>query len=73
MHSAKVFSIKVVFSLSRVFDYLKFIFSEKATNIEKNLHCRFDIVKCQMDGEDFVNFCGLLRKHERRFKATLFK
>ena len=20
--------------------------------------------KCQIDGEDFVNFCGLLRKHE---------
>ena len=19
---------------------------------------------CQIDGEDFVNFCGLLRKHE---------
>ena len=20
--------------------------------------------KCQIDGEDFVNFCGLLRKHK---------
>ena len=20
--------------------------------------------KCQIDGEDFVNFCGLYRKHE---------
>ena len=20
--------------------------------------------KCQINGEDFVNFCGLLRKHE---------
>ena len=38
--------------------------------------------KCQIDGEDFINFCGLLRKHELysseyiktnfKFKTDLF-
>ena len=41
------------------------MFSEKATKIDKifivNLTVRSN---CQIDGEDFVNFCGLLRKHE---------
>ena len=40
-------------------DCLKFTFSEKATKIDKIF-----TVDCQIDGEDFVNFCGLLRKHE---------
>ena len=26
--------------------------------------------KCQIDGEDFVNFCGLLRKHELYHVST---
>ena len=30
--------------------------TEKITEAEK--------VKCQIDGENFVNFCGLFRKHE---------
>ena len=37
--------------------FLKFTFSEKAT---KMTVCS----NRQIDGEDFVNFCGLLRKHE---------
>ena len=36
--------------------YIKFMFFKKATKIDK-------IFKSQIDGEDFVNFCGLLRKH----------
>ena len=47
---------------------IKFMLSKKVTKInEMNLHHRFDIVsssKCQINGEDFVNFSGLLRKHE---------
>ena len=40
------------------FTFIKFIFSKKAT-VDLTL-CS----KCQIDGEDFVNFCGLLSKHE---------
>ena len=44
---------------------VKFMFSKKATKIDKIL--TVDLTLCskyQMDGEDFVNFCGLLRKHK---------
>ena len=60
---------------------LKFMFSEKATNLMKSspaiwYHIRTDCPflngtgfepvfrRRQIDGEYFVNFCGLLRKHE---------
>ena len=45
--------------------------SKKATkiyeiyNVDKTLYS-----KCQIDGEDFVNCCGLLRKH--KLQSTLF-
>ena len=38
---------------------LKFMFSKKATKSDKVVSS-----KCQIDVEDFVNFCGLLRKHK---------
>ena len=41
------------------------MFSKKATKIDEIF--TFDMTlccKCQIDGEDFVSFCGLLRKHE---------
>ena len=44
---------------------LKSIFSKKATKFDKIFI--FDLTlcsKCQIDGEDFVNFCGFLRKQE---------
>ena len=44
---------------------VKFAFSKKATKFNKIF--TFDLTlcsKCQIDGKDFVNFCGLLRKHE---------
>ena len=44
---------------------LKFMFSKKATKIDKIF--KVDLAlwsKRQIGGEDFVNFCGLLRKHE---------
>ena len=49
------FSVKIV----------KFMFSKKATKIDKI--CTVYLTLCskfQIKSEDFVNFCGLLRKHE---------
>ena len=44
---------------------LKFMFSQKATKIEEIFTVDLTLCsKCQIDGEDFVNFCGLLRKYE---------
>ena len=46
-------------------DVVKFVFSKKATKIDEVF--TFDLTlcsKCQIDGEDFINFYGLLRKHE---------
>ena len=41
------------------------MFSEKATKIDELFTVDLTLCsKCQIDGEDFVNFCGLLRKHE---------
>ena len=45
---------------------LKFIFSKKATKIDKIftvdlMHTTYR----QINGEDFINFCGLPREHER--------
>ena len=41
---------------------VKFMFSKKATKIDEIFLTVFS--NCQIDGEDFINFCGLLRKHE---------
>ena len=42
---------------------LKFTFSKKATKIDKIFTVNLTICSNhQIDGEDFVNFCGLLRK-----------
>ena len=48
------------------------MFSKKARKIDKifTVDLTLCISKCQIDGEDFVNFCGLLRKHELYKKAT---
>ena len=44
---------------------LKFMFSKKATKIDKIFTVDLTLCsKCQIDGEDFVDFGGLLRKHE---------
>ena len=45
--------------------YLKFIYSEKATKILRNLPPTFDhSTYGQKLGEDFAKFCGLLRIYE---------
>ena len=44
---------------------VKFMFSEEATKIDKIFTVDLtSCSKCQIDSYDFVNFCGLLRKHE---------
>ena len=44
---------------------IKFMFSKKVTKIDKIFTVDLTLFsKCQIDGEDFVNVCGLLRKHE---------
>ena len=45
---------------------LKFVFSKKATKIDKifTVDLTLTLSKRQIDGEDLVNFCGLLREHE---------
>ena len=41
------------------------MFSKKATKIDKIFIVDLKVTKyCQIDGEDFVNFCGLLRNRE---------
>ena len=44
---------------------MKFMFSKKATKIDKIFSIKLTLCsKCQIDGEDFFNFCGLHRKQE---------
>ena len=44
---------------------LKFVFSKKATKIDKVFIVDLTVCsKCQIDGENLVKFCDLLRKHE---------
>ena len=44
---------------------VKFIFSKKATKIDEIFTVDLTLCsKCQIDGEDFVDFCGPPRKHE---------
>ena len=41
------------------------MFSKEATKIDKIFTVDLTVTTyCQIDGEDFVNFCGLLRKRE---------
>ena len=41
------------------------MFSKKSTKIDEIFTVDLTLCsKCQIDGEDFGNFCGLLRKHE---------
>ena len=42
------------------------MFSKKATKVDE-IYLTVTTY-CQIDGEDFVNFCGLLRKRELYFK-----
>ena len=45
--------------------FIKFVFSKKPTKLDEIFTVELTLCsKCQIDGEDFVKFCGLLRKHE---------
>ena len=49
----------------RKFEFLKFMFSKKATTFDEIFTVDLTICsKFQNDGEDLVNFFGLLRRHE---------
>ena len=44
---------------------LKFVFPKKATKIDEIFTVDLTLCsKCQIDGEDFVDFCDLLGKRE---------
>ena len=44
---------------------VKFMFSKKATKMDKIFTVDLTLrSKYQIDGEDFINICGLLREHE---------
>ena len=44
---------------------LKFMLSKKATKIDEIFTVDLTLCSnCQINGEDFVIFCGLLKKHE---------
>ena len=52
--------------------FVKFVFSKKATKFDKIFTVDLTLTtNCQIDGEDFLNFCGLLRKHE--LQTSTFK
>ena len=54
--------------------FLKFKFSKKAKKIDNII--TFDLIlyiKCQINSEDFVNFCGLLRIHKLSCSAVVHK
>ena len=46
--------------------YIKFMFFQKATKIDEIFTADLTLssTKCQINGEDFINFCGLLINHE---------
>ena len=57
---SKVVSV-VVFVMAIV---VKFVFSKKATKFDKILTVDLTLTTyCQIHGEYFINFCGLIRKH----------
>ena len=52
-------------TISHELHVVKFMFSKKATKIDKIFTVDLTLCsKSQIDGEDFVFFCGLLGKHE---------
>ena len=61
----KFISLKIQFFLFDHIGVLKFMFSKKATKIDEIFTVDLTLgSKCQIDGEDFFNFCGLLKKRE---------
>ena len=71
-HNYIIFEEKIIITgipISSAFQtrilFIKFVFSKKATKIDKIFTVDLTLTtQCQTHGEDFVNFCGLLRKYE---------
>ena len=60
-----VFSIRIRYLAYPTDRSLKFILSEKATEIDQIFTVDLTLCsKCQIDGENLVNFYGLHGKHE---------
>ena len=59
-------TVRILTYLSKLSPLLvKFTFSRKATKIDKIFSVNLTLCsKFQIDDEDSINFCGLLRKHE---------
>ena len=76
MHKNRI-SVHIIFALLKKGPSfggfaLKFTFSEKATKINKIFTIHLTVCSNrQIDGEDFVSFCGLLRKHELYFAIII--
>ena len=52
--------------------WLKFIFSKKATKFDEIFTIDLTLYsKCQIDGEDFVNFCGFLENMNFTYVAMV--
>ena len=63
--SGGVFLILPNFSQHTHETFIKFVLSKKATKIDEILTVDLTLTtQCQIHGEDLVNFCGLLKKHE---------
>ena len=61
-------------NVTKVKKSVKFMFSKKATKIDKIFAVDLMVTTyCQIDSENFVNFCGLLRKCERKRGKYLLK
>ena len=57
--------VRKVVSKNLISIVVKFMFSKKATKNDEIFTVDLTLCsKCQIDLEDFVDFCGLLRKHE---------
>ena len=60
----KVNKVMFVFEKEHDLLLLKFMFSKNAKKIDEIFTVNLTLCsKCQIDGEDFIIFCGLLRKH----------
>ena len=69
--SGGVFLILPNFSQHTHETFIKFVLSKKATKIDEIFTVDLTVcMYCQIDVEDFVKFCGLLRKHELYQKAV---
>ena len=53
---------------------LNITFSEKVTKIDKIFFVDLTVTTyCQIDSEDFVNLCGLLRKRELYYMDAMLR